>query len=181
MRLVPWHTDELLSRLDDVIGVYGEAMGYPAEVLDMRRGYVMAHARRPGFRAVATLGDDDALLGFGYGYPSVPGQWWHDQVRTALRRDARQSWLSDCFELVELHVQPASQGYGIGQRQLQALLDGVPHHTVLLSTPEADESVSRAWRLYRRFGFVDVLRGFFFPGDERAFAVLGRALPLSGG
>ena len=50
---------------------------------------------------------------------------------------------------------------------------------MLLSTPEADEAESRAWRLYRRFGFVDVLRDFRFPGDERAFAVLGRELPLA--
>jgi ribosomal protein S18 acetylase RimI-like enzyme len=51
--------------------------------------------------------------------------------------------------------------------------------TTLLSTPEADERGSRAWRLYRRFGFVDVLRDFHFPGDERAFAVLGKELPLA--
>jgi hypothetical protein len=50
--------------------------------------------------------------------------------------------------------------------------------TTLLSTPEADEQKSRAWRLYRRFDFVDVLRDFHFPGDDRAFAILGRALPL---
>ncbi|HET9519064.1 MAG TPA: GNAT family N-acetyltransferase, partial [Actinoplanes sp.] len=37
---------------------------------------------------------------------------------------------------------------------------------------------SRAWRLYRGFGFTDVLRHFVFPGDERQFAVLGRELPL---
>ena len=37
---------------------------------------------------------------------------------------------------------------------------------------------SRAWRLYRRFGFVDVLRHVSFPGDLRPFAVLGRTLPL---
>jgi ribosomal protein S18 acetylase RimI-like enzyme len=34
----------------------------------------------------------------------------------------------------------------------------------------------RAWRLYRRFGFEDVLRHFHFPGDDRPFAVLGRQL-----
>jgi hypothetical protein len=51
--------------------------------------------------------------------------------------------------------------------------------TVLLSTPEADEQRSRAWRLYRRFGFADVLRHFLFPGDERPFAILGRPLPLA--
>jgi ribosomal protein S18 acetylase RimI-like enzyme len=178
MRLVSWQAGDLLRRLDDVIAVYGLAMGYPGELLETRRGYVAAHVQRAGFRAVATIADNGMLLGFGYGYTSVPGQWWHDQVSGALRRDQRAAWLSDCFELVELHVRPASQGQGIGHRQLAALLVELPRQTVLLSTPEADEQRSRAWRLYRRFDFVDVLRDFYFPGDDRPFAILGRALPL---
>lgn len=178
MALVRWHTDDLLRRVDDVIAVYGQAMGYPAELLQTRRGYMAAHTARPGFRAVATLDDDGTLLGFGYGYTSMSGQWWHDQVRNAMRPDSRSAWLSDCFELVELHVRPGAQGRGIGQRQLRALLADAAYRTVLLSTPEADETTSRAWRLYRRLDFVDVLRGFIFPGDDRAFAVLGRGLPL---
>jgi ribosomal protein S18 acetylase RimI-like enzyme len=176
MRLVPWAPDDLLRRLDEAIAVYGAAMGYPAELLATRRGYVSGHARRPGFRAVATVDGDERLLGFGYGYTSTAGQWWHDQVRSALSRDARRTWLTDCFELVELHVHPEAQGRGIGQRQLGALLAEPAHRTALLSTPEADEQRSRAWRLYRRFGFVDVLRQFRFPGDARPFAVLGRHL-----
>jgi ribosomal protein S18 acetylase RimI-like enzyme len=179
MRLVPWQGDDLLRRIDDLIAVYGAAMGYPPDLLATRKGYIATHARRPGFRAVATLGDDGTLIGFGYGYTSVPGQWWHDQISVALRPPARRMWMSDCFEVVELHVHPAAQGHGIGQRQLCALLNGVPNWTVLLSTPEADEKQSRAWRLYRRFGFVDVLREFYFPGDERRFAILGRGLPLT--
>ena len=181
MRLVPWQGNDLLRRLDDVIAVYGQAMGYPAELLETRRGYVAAHARRAGFRAVATIGDDSVLYGFGYGYTSMPGQWWHDQVAAAVRRDARSSWLSDCFELVELHVAPQAQGRGLGRHQLLAMLTDAAHRTAVLSTPEADESTSRAWRLYRRFGFVDILRDFCFPGDERPFAILGRELPPHAG
>ena len=44
MRLVRWHTDDLLRRLDDVIAVYGAAMGYPGGLLETRRGYVAAQA-----------------------------------------------------------------------------------------------------------------------------------------
>jgi ribosomal protein S18 acetylase RimI-like enzyme len=178
MRLVAWQPDDLLRRLDDVVAVYGEAMGYRQELLQTRRGYIGAHVRRSGFRAVATLTTDGRLAGFGYGYTSGPGQWWHDQVRSSLDDPSREHWLSDCFEVVELHVRPAAQGHGVGARQLRALLAMADGKTVLLSTPEADEQKSRAWRLYRRFGFVDVLRDFIFPGDERAFAILGRALPL---
>jgi GNAT superfamily N-acetyltransferase len=179
MRLVPWMPDDLARRLDDVVAVYGEAMGYRAELLEARRGYIATHVRRPGFRAVATLTRDGHLAGFGYGYTSANGQWWHDQVRGALTEEARKTWLTDCFEVVELHVRPPAQGHGVGARQLRALLRMASGATTLLSTPEADEGASRAWRLYRKFEFVDVLRDFRFPGDERAFAVLGRQLPLS--
>src|SRR3954463_15516777 len=178
MRLVAWQPDDLLRRLDDVVAVYGEAMGYRQELLQTRRGDTAAPARRPGFRAVAPLAPDGRLAGFGYGYTSGSGQWWHDQVRSALDEPSREHWLSDCFEVVELHVRPAAQGHGVGARQLRALLAMADGKTVLLSTPEADEQRSRAWRLYRRYGFVDVLREFMFPGDERAFAILGRGLPL---
>ncbi|WP_033341260.1 GNAT family N-acetyltransferase [Catenuloplanes japonicus] len=178
MRLVPWTPDDLLRRIDDVITVYGEAMNYRAELLAARRGYVATHARRPGFRAVATLTKDGHVAGFGYGYTSATGQWWHDQVRGALGEQDRKTWLNDCFEVVELHVSPPAQGHGIGARQLRALLTMAEGGATLLSTPEAPETESRAWRLYRRFGYVDVLRDFHFPGDERAFAVLGRELPL---
>lgn len=175
MKLIAWNSADLAARLDDVIEVYGEAMGYDAGMLAARHGYIATHVHRPGFRAVATLDDAGRLLGFGYGYLSENGQWWHDQVRAALRRDARKAWLTDCFEVVELHVRPAAQGFGVGAAQLTALLALQPGSRTLLSTPEADEAASRAWRLYRRFEFVDVLRHFYFPGDERAFAVLGRA------
>jgi GNAT superfamily N-acetyltransferase len=181
MRLVAWTSDELARRLDDVIEVYGQAMGYPPELTATRRGYVAGHVHRPGFRAVATLDAQDRLLGFGYGYASMRGQWWHDRVREALRREARRAWLSDCFEVVELHVRPTAQGAGLGAGQLRLLLSLGDGQTTLLSTPEADEQRSRAWRLYRRFGFVDVLRHFAFPGDDRPFAILGRSLPLPPG
>jgi GNAT superfamily N-acetyltransferase len=179
MRLVAWQPDDLLRRLDDVVDVYGEAMGYRKELLQTRRGYIGSHVRRPGFRAVATLTVEGRLAGFGYGYTSAAGQWWHDQVRAALDEPSRGYWLTGCFEVVELHVRPVAQGHGVGARQLRALLAMADGQRVLLSTPEADESQSRAWRLYRRFGFTDVLRDFMLPGEERAFAILGRELPLA--
>lgn len=178
MRLVLWTPDDLIRRADDVLSVYCDAMGYRPESVTARRGYLATHARRPDFRAVATLAADGELVGFGYGYRSAAGQWWHDQVSAAMDRDARRRWLTDCFEIVELHVRTAAQGHGLGARQLRTLLQVATGSSALLSTPEGDERRSRAWRLYRRFGFVDVVRDLTFPGDARRFAVLGRELPL---
>jgi ribosomal protein S18 acetylase RimI-like enzyme len=62
---------------------------------------------------------------------------------------------------------------------LRALLTDVRSAHVLLSTPEYGvDAPGRAWRLYRRAGFQDVLRHHRFTGDARPFAVLGRPLPL---
>lgn len=168
----------MIRRADDVLWVYSDAMGYRPEAVAARRGYLATHVRRPGFRAVATLSADGELVGFGYGYHSEPGQWWHDQVSAAIDPAARERWLTDCFEVVELHVRTAAQGHGLGARQLRALLKMASGGTTLLSTPESDEQRSRAWRLYRRYGFVDVVRNLIFPGDSRRFAILGRTLPL---
>ena len=75
-------------------------------------------------------------------------------------------------------MRPTAQGHGIGAGQLRALL-AMAEGTPPCSPPRRPtRRSSRAWRLYRRFGFVDVLRHFCFPGDERPFAVLGRELPL---
>jgi len=158
VRIVPWTPHDLTRRLDDVVDVYGRAMGYPADLLVTRRGYMGSHVHRRDFRAVASIDDDGTLLGFGYGYASEPGQWWHDQVYDALTEDDRHRWLNSCFEVVELHVRPVEQGHGVGEGQLRDLLSLTSDRTTLLSTPEADERESRAWRLYRRLGFVDVAR-----------------------
>ena len=180
MRLVAWRADDFLHHLDDIVEVYGQAMNYGPAMLASRRGYMATHVNRNGFRAVATIDEAGRVAGFGYGYTSMAGQWWHDQVRSGLRRDQRKTWMTDCFEIVELHVRPSAQGFGLGAGQLTSLMSMATGDRLLLSTPEADEQKSRAWRLYRRFGFVDLLRNFYFPGDDRPFAILGRRRPDEG-
>lgn len=180
MTLTHWTPDDLAARVEEVLHVYAEAMGYPPQIARMRHGFLLSHAQRPGLRAVAVTDSDDRLLGFGYGYTGGPGQWWHDQVAEWMSPEAYARWMTDVFEVVELQVLPEAQGRGLGERLLAELPSDAPGSTVVLSTPEADESVSRAWRLYRRTGFVDLARHRIFPGDDRPFAILGRDLPQRG-
>ena len=65
---------------------------------------------------------------------------------------------------------------GLGRQLLHALVEDLPHPAALLSTPDAD---TKAFRLYHADGFVDLARGYHFPGDARPFAILGARLPLS--
>ena len=144
-------------------------------VLDTWRAQVWdRHTARAGFRlTLARL--DGRLVGFGYGYLIAPGQWWHDQVRAALDRRTAKKWLPDAFEVCELHVHPDHQSRGLGRRLLHALVADIPQPTALLSTPDSD---TKAFRLYHADGFVDLARGYHFPGDSRPFAILGARLPL---
>jgi ribosomal protein S18 acetylase RimI-like enzyme len=178
-RFVELSVDELRSRLSEALDIYVTAMRYPPGTAEQRAPMWLAHMLRQDWRCVAAVDDEGALVGISYGYHGAAGQWWFEQVRrgllTAAGSAAVDAWMTDSFELTELHVRPAAQGMGLGEGLLRHLLAGVRTRTTLLSTPEGP---SRAWRLYRRVGFQDVLRDYLFAGDPRPFAVLGRRLPL---
>lgn len=194
--LVELSPETMTRRLPEALSVYVEAMRYPRGTEDHRASMWLEHTRRNGWKAVAALDTADEatespealdtaeLLGIAYGYSGAPDQWWQQQVGLGLRRlgiDAARinALLSDYFELTELHIHPRAQGQGLGEALARRLLTDRAEAHVLLSTPEINGEANRAWQLYRRLGFTDVIRGYHFAGDPRAFAILGRSLPLS--
>ncbi|MCW2584358.1 MAG: Acetyltransferase [Klenkia sp.] len=177
-RVVELPTRWMRDHLHEALAIYGAAMGYGDSVVAGRYGYAVQHTERSGFRAVGAFTatpQGEQLVGFGYGYLVAPGQWWHDQVRHALDRRTAKRWLPGAFEVCELHVHPEHQSKGLGRQLLHALVADLPHPAALLSTPDAE---TKAFRLYQADGFVDLARGYHFPGDARPFAILGARLPL---
>ncbi len=157
----------------------------------------LEHTCRRGWQAVAAVdvgarGTESSsgtqlcgapLLGVAYGYCGAPDQWWQQQVVQGLQRGGLPDpviagLISSYFELTELHIAPRAQGRGLGEALARRLLAGRSESHVLLSTPETHGEANRAWRLYRRLGFTDIIRGHHFIGDPRPFAILGRTLPL---
>ena len=191
--LIDLSPGDMQRRLGDALGIYVDAMRYPRGTEDQRASMWLEHIRRRGWTAVAAVeapDDPDAstlssapLLGVAYGYCGAPDQWWQQQVVQGLQRGGADeahiaALMNDYFELTEVHVHPRAQGRGLGEALVRRLLAGRYEPQVLLSTPEIDEEANRAWRLYRRLGFTDVIRGYHFAGDPRPFAILGRNLPL---
>lgn len=207
IRIAPLSAELAHLWLDPAVYIYITAMHYPRGSETSRLPLWRDHVARPGwvaYGAFATvsaldslrptyshlrvrqplaIGDREVLVGVTYGYRGAPDQWWNRQLYSGLLRagtppsEARE-FMRDYFELTELHVHPLAQGRGVGQRLLAALVEHRPEVKVLLSTPEVPGEENRAWGLYRRLGFVDVLRYFNFAGDPRPFAFLGRRLPL---
>ncbi len=184
-------------RLPDALSVYVDAMRYPRGTEEQRASMWLEHTRRRGWKCVAAVDvpvapgehadvatmSDAPLLGVAYGYCGAPDQWWQQQVVAGLQRIGVDSariaeLMSSYFELTELHIHPRAQGHGLGEALARRLLAGRGESHVLLSTPEINGESNRAWRLYRRLGFTDIIRGYHFAGDPRAFAILGRSLPL---
>jgi ribosomal protein S18 acetylase RimI-like enzyme len=196
--LIDLPPNDMERRLKDALRVYVNAMRYPPGTENQRAAMWLEHIRRRGWQAAAAVEADAAegdavpsaselsdapLLGVAYGYPGAPGQWWQQQVVLGLQRGGSPpqeiaQLMDSYFELTELHIHPRAQGRGIGEALARRLLAGRCERNVLLSTPETNGEANRAWRLYRRLGFTDIIRGYHFAGDPRAFAILGRPLPL---
>ena len=188
---------DMQRRLPDALGVYVDAMRYPRGTENQRAAMWLEHTRRRGWQAVAAVEVDVSvgatpsstelsgapLLGVAYGYCGAPDQWWQQQVLVGLQRGGFPGpeiarLMASYFELTELHIHPRAQGRGLGEALARRLLAERGEANVLLSTPEINGEANRAWRLYRRLGFIDIIRGYHFTGDPRAFAILGRKLPL---
>jgi GNAT superfamily N-acetyltransferase len=138
------------------------------------------HLLRPNFRFVAALDEETGgLVGFAYGYSTVPGQWWHEQVSRALGEARAREWLSDAFQLSEIAVAPDHQGRGLG-RQLHERVLGLqgddpgplPNTRAVLSTLRAE---TVALGMYQRHGWETLLDAFVFPGVQRVYRILGLA------
>ncbi|WP_077089016.1 GNAT family N-acetyltransferase [Mycobacterium rhizamassiliense] len=196
--LIDFPPNEMERRLRDALGVYVDAMRYPRGTENQRAAMWLEHIRRRGWQAAAVVEaeaaedgaepspaelSDAPLLGVAYGYPGAPGQWWQQQVVLGLQRgglppEVIDRLMTSYFELTELHIHPRAQGRGLGEALARRLLANRDERNVLLSTPETNGEANRAWRLYRRLGFTDIIRRYHFAGDPRAFAILGRPLPL---
>jgi ribosomal protein S18 acetylase RimI-like enzyme len=160
-------------RLDEALAVFAAALGYRradapvASFADALR----RHTRLCGFRAFGALDSSERLVGFSYGYTSVPGLWWREQIARSLSAEQREYWLADAFELAELHVHPTAQGRHLGGRLHDRLVQTQSHSKALLSVMHRSE---RARQLYRSRGWETLVEDIRFstePGTP--FSLLG--------
>ncbi len=162
--------------LDQALAVFAGALGFPK-----RHGRVSGFARTlgrhtgyGGFRAFGAEGAEGRLVGFSYGYTSVPGLWWREMVARPLTPDERAHWLTDAFELAELHVHPSAQGLRLGSQLHDLLVGDLSYRTALLSVMHRSE---RARNLYHSRGWQTLIDDLRFPTEPRTpFSLLGLEL-----
>jgi ribosomal protein S18 acetylase RimI-like enzyme len=175
---------QVQARMEQIVSVYREsfrALPYgkqETEVLDFAAS-LPEHLCREGFRFVAaTGGAPESIVGFAYGYQSLPGQFWHENAVKAMGDQLAHEWLTQSFQLVEIAVAPKFQGQGIGGRLHDHLLVDLPYRKAVLSTMRA-QTVAH-W-LYRRRGWQVLVEDMRFPKVDRPYRLMGLDLALSEG
>lgn len=159
--------------LDQALWVFGGALGFRR-----RHGRVTSfgetvrrHAQLVGFRAFGAFNLRGRLVGFSYGYTSQPHLWWREQIAARLSADQRAEWLTDTFELAELHVHPVAQGHHLGSQLHDRLLSAQPHPLALLSVMHRS---ARARQLYASRGWQPLIDDLRFSTEPRTpFSLLG--------
>lgn len=100
----------------------------------MPKQTITKHSTYSGFKGITYINESDKVVGFAYGYTSTPGQFYRQKLEEQFNKEEKKRWLSDCFEFVELAVDPISRQSGIGKQLHDSLLLQINHKTSLLTT-----------------------------------------------
>lgn len=172
MRLAPFALAERAVQARDVMTAAFDLD--PAEA-SQREEIFRGHAQRPGIICLGAFDPGDQLVAFCYGFPGLPSNWWENQIRPHLVDAGTEEWLSDVFELTELHVHPDRQGRGIGRTLITSVCNASNLPKAILSVRSGS---TVAQRLYRSLGFTDLTAPFTFGNLPPEYLVMGAWLPL---
>lgn len=133
----------------------------------------LRHATYEGYQGMMIVTDEDEVVGFSYGYTSLPGQYYHGLLAREFNSQEYETWLKDCFELVEVAVHPSHRRQGLGRLLVTKLLEGVNNRSSILTTQVHNEA---ARKLYESLGWV-VLKEPFFPTEKKIpYVIMGKKL-----
>ncbi|WP_261133944.1 GNAT family N-acetyltransferase [Bacillus sp. Marseille-Q3570] len=143
--------------LDQVVDIFCRVHGGD---FDDTKERFERHATYGGYQGLVAVDENDKVHGFVYGYTSLPGQFYNGKLRAKLTDGQIKEWLTDCFEFVELAVDPDHHRKGIGKQLHDAILESVPHQTSVLTTGVNMEAakclyLNNGWEIIQKN--VDVL------------------------
>lgn len=130
------------------------------------------HASYDGFKGLVAVNKDGEIIGFTYGYTSLEGQYYRGLLERHLTDEYTEKWLTNCFELVELAVDPDYRKKGIGRRLIVDLLDNVTNSTSVLTTQKSNIN---AQSLYKSLGWEEI-NSSFLPDGKTPYIIMGKKL-----
>ncbi|KLA31565.1 GNAT family N-acetyltransferase [Bacillus cereus] len=171
MIIIPIRKDEaLIINMAKLYCIVFDTTNFADMVEQIRR-----HIGYTDFKGIVAINDENEVVGFTYGYRSLEGQYYNQLMREVLNREQVDQWLEDCFEFVELAVDPQYQNEGLGTKLHNELLEGISNRTSVLTTQINNE---KARSLYERLDWVDVLEPFHPSKNDVSYVIMGKALKI---
>ena len=155
--------------MNEVVDIYHNVYG-EKDLGEIRRRFLQ-HSTYPGYTGWVAV-CDDRVVGFAYGFSSTAGQFYKSKLESVLEDKEIHSWLSDCFEFVEMAVLPEFRRQGIASTLEARLLDKAPHQTSVLTTGTANED---ARFLYEKLGWESVKEAEVVPAED-PLLIMGKRL-----
>ena len=134
---------------------------------------ILKHSSYEGFRGFVVLSNKDKVIGFSYGYTSLPGQFYHEILAKEFNSEEYHQCLQDCFEIVELAVQPSYRKKGLGTMLITKLLEAVDNKTAIL-TPQINNISARS--LYESLHWKVLKEPFYPSNSKQPYVIMGKKL-----
>lgn len=134
---------------------------------------ILKHSSYVGFRGLVNLSNEGKVIGFSYGYTSLPGQFYHELLAKEFNSEEYHQWLQDCFEFVELAVQPSYRKRGLGKMLITKLLEAVDNKTTILTT-QIDNNSARS--LYESLNWKVLKEPFYPSNSKQPYVIMGKKL-----
>lgn len=134
---------------------------------------ITKHANYEGFKGLKAKDEKGNIVGFSYGYTSLPAQFYREKIAAQLSEKEINTWLTDCFEFVELAVSPHYKRIGIASRLHDSLLESKNHRTAILTT--GMENIP-AINLYRKKGWERIKKDAPVISRNNLQIIMGKTL-----
>lgn len=160
---------------EEVISIYKDAyksVQTDTDGEDIRERF-LKHSTYPGYSGWVAV-CDEKVVGFAYGYTCSPGQFYRTKLEAVMEEGEIKSWLTDCFEFVELAVAPEFRRQGIASTLEKRLLDTAPNETSVLTTGSSND---HAKALYERLGWSGVKEAEVLPAAG-PMLIMGKKLDV---
>ncbi|MGP4108525.1 GNAT family N-acetyltransferase [Virgibacillus sp. L01] len=127
---------------------------YTSQDFESAANNINKHTSYGGFKGLKAKDENGTLLGFTYGYTSLPGQFYREKLAAQLTDLQQINWLNDCFEFVELAVETKVRRMGVGRKLHDRLLSKINYDTSVLTTsvennPAINLYISKGWEVIK--------------------------------
>ncbi|MFD1851527.1 GNAT family N-acetyltransferase [Oceanobacillus bengalensis] len=164
------------SDMDEIAELYCKtflAKDYSRKEKQLAIQNITKHANYKGFKGLKAKDGKGNIVGFSYGYTSVPEQFYRQKIAEQLSETECKTWLYNSFEFVELAVSPYFRRLGIASKLHDMLIENIDHRTTVLTT-RIDNNP--AINLYRKKGWKLIKNNAPVISENNLQVILGKEI-----